>query len=81
MRHVHLVLAPASISAARELIPFRVLLDDEAPGLSAMWTSTRTGTARSRTAGFTSSFESTTRADAADHVRHTRRRGVVFTFG
>jgi len=35
MRHAHLFLAPAAISAARELIPFRVLLDDEAPGLSA----------------------------------------------
>ena len=34
-RDAHLVLAPTSIGAAREPIPFRVLLDGESPGLSA----------------------------------------------
>ena len=34
-RDAHLVLAPAPITAAGEPIPFRVLLDGEAPGPSA----------------------------------------------
>ena len=57
-RDAHLVLSPG----AREPIPFRVLLDGEAPGPRTASTSTRTGTACSATAACTSSCASTTRS-------------------
>jgi thiol-disulfide isomerase/thioredoxin len=57
-RDAHLVLAPG----ARQPIPFRVLLNGEAPGPSTAWTSTRLATACSGTAACTTSCASTTRS-------------------
>jgi len=57
-RDAHLVLSPG----AREPIPFRVLLDGEAPARRMAWMSTRTGTACSGTAACTNSCASTTRS-------------------
>ena len=64
-RDAHLVLS----AGAREPIPFRVLLDGEAPGpVTRRRTSTRTETACSATAACTSSCASTTRS-ASGHWR------------
>ena len=57
-RDAHLVLSPG----AREPIPFRVLLDGEAPARRTVWTSTTTETASSGTPGSTSSRASMTRS-------------------
>ena len=79
-RDAHLVLSPGT----QEPIPFRVLLDGEAPGPHAAPTSTRRGTAFSATAASTSSFASTTRSTSG-HCEITfvepGAEAYVFTFG
>ena len=69
-RDAHLVLS----SGARDPIPFRVLLDGEAPGPRTALTSTLTGTACSSTAGCTSSSASkTTFASGRSRSRSSSR--------
>ena len=73
-RDVHLVLS----RTGGEPIPFRVLLDGEAPARSHVTTPTSRATVSSMTAASTSSFASTARSANAppDHVRRAWCRGV-----
>jgi hypothetical protein len=79
-RDAHLVMSPGG----REPIPFRVLLDGEAPGPSHGLDIDGEGAAHSRTAACTSSCASTTRSVSGPWRSRSWEPGAeayVFTFG